>query len=106
MARLFGATLATGMPHATMEYGNMLDFLFNTGRALSTERLGKLLHQIPALSPEEREYVKAAFGRYASGGISKEEATKVIHGLAFNGADNLDAAEVEKVRLKILSFFV
>ncbi|MDP3975035.1 MAG: hypothetical protein Q8P88_01985 [Candidatus Jorgensenbacteria bacterium] len=86
----------------------MFDLLFplKNQKALAVKKLDKLLREISALSPEEREYVKAAFGRYQANGISKLEAEKVIHDLKLNFRDNLDPSEVEKIRLKIFSFFV
>lgn len=85
----------------------IFDFLSpSSGKHLSKEKLDALLRQISALSPEEREYVKAVFGRYLSEGISKEEAARAIRDLRINASDNLDAGEVEKIKLKILSFFV
>lgn len=73
---------------------------------MNAKNLEKLLKEISALSPEEREYVKAAFGRFQENGISKLEAEQVIRGLKLNFKDTLDPTEVEKVKLKILSFFV
>lgn len=85
----------------------MFDIFFPPkGKALQTKKLEKLLKEISALSPEEREYVKAAFARFQENGISKLEAEQVIRGLKLNFRDNLDPAEVAKIRLKILSFFV
>ncbi|GEM_PF-2151675 len=75
-------------------------------KALQIKKLEKLLKEISALSPEEREYVKAAFGRFQANGISKLEAEQVIRGLKFNFKDTLEPGEVEKIKLKILSFFV
>ena len=86
----------------------MFDIFFpqKRRRTLNEEKLEKLLREISVLSPEEREYVKAAFGHYRENGISKLEAEEVINNLKFNFRDNLDAAEVEKIKLKISSFFV
>lgn len=69
------------------------------------EKLEKLLAEISALSPEEREYVEAAFSRFQENGISKLEAEQVIRGLKLNYRDTLEQGEVEKIKLKILSFF-
>ncbi|MFH0806466.1 MAG: hypothetical protein V1885_01960 [Candidatus Brennerbacteria bacterium] len=85
----------------------MFDIFFPLKRkALAAEKLDKLLREIPALSPEEREYVEAAFGRFQANGISKLEAEQVIRGLKINYKDSLEQSEVEKIKLKILSFFV
>jgi len=86
----------------------MLDLLFPFGnrKTLQMKKLDKMLREISALSSEEREYVKAAFGRFQANGISKLEAEQVIRGLKLNFKDNLDPGEVEKIKLKILSFFV
>ncbi|MEK7629949.1 MAG: hypothetical protein AAB432_01015 [Patescibacteria group bacterium] len=78
---------------------------FSSDKTLYREKLGILLNQISALSPEEKEYVKAIFGKYAADGISKFEAEKAIRELKFNFSDNLDSTEVEKIKIKILSFF-
>lgn len=75
-------------------------------KALAMEKLEKLLAEISALSPEEREYVKAAFGRYQANGVSKLEAEQAIRDLKLNFRDALETNEVEKIKLKILSFFV
>ena len=75
-------------------------------KALAIKKLDKLLREITALSPEEREYVEAAFSRFQSNGISKLEAEQVIRGLKLNFKDTLEQSEVEKIKLKILSFFV
>ncbi|MBI5732404.1 hypothetical protein HY967_00385 [Candidatus Jorgensenbacteria bacterium] len=80
-------------------------FSFSSSKSLSKEKLNTLLHQITALSPQEREYVKAAFSRFITGGISKAEAERTVRQLKLNFADNLDAGEVERIKLKILSFF-
>lgn len=85
----------------------MFDIFFPLKRkALAANKLEKLLKEIPALSPEEREYVRAAFGRYQENGISKLEAEQVIRDLKLNYRDTLEQSEVEKIKLKILSFFV
>lgn len=74
-------------------------------KAFAAKKLDTLLREISALSPEEREYVKAAFSRFQANGISKLEAEQVIRGLKLNLKDELDSAEIEKIKLKILSFF-
>ena len=79
--------------------------LFSSGKSLSKEKLNQLLYQISALSPEEREYVKAIFNKYSSGGVSVAEARKAVNELKFNYSDNLDPTEVERVKQKILGFF-
>ncbi|MDI6734201.1 MAG: hypothetical protein QMD50_01765 [Patescibacteria group bacterium] len=76
------------------------------GKALSRKKLDRLLHQISALSPQEREYINGIFARFLSNGISKQEAQKAIHQLKLNIGDSIDPAELEKIKLKILSFFV
>lgn len=81
-------------------------FPFANKKTLQMKKLDTMLREITALSPEEREYVKAAFSRFQANGISKLEAEQVIRGLKLNFRDNLDPAEVEKIRWKILSFFV
>lgn len=57
------------------------------------------------MSPQEREYVMAAFSKYLSGGLEKWEAEKILRGLKLNFYDNLDPYEVEKIKQKILSAF-
>ncbi|MBI2278904.1 MAG: hypothetical protein HYU81_02480 [Candidatus Brennerbacteria bacterium] len=86
----------------------MFDIFFprRDQKAMNAKNLEKLLKEISALSPEEREYVKAAFSRFQTNGISKLEAEQAIRNLKLNFRDTLDPAEVEKVKLKILSFFV
>ena len=85
----------------------MFDIFFPLKRkALAVKKMDTLLREIAALSPEEREYVKAAFGRFQANGISKLEAEQVIRGLKLNFKDTLEQSEVEKIKLKILSFFV
>lgn len=85
----------------------MFDIFFPLKRkALAMEKLEKLLKEISALSPEEREYVKVAFARFQENGISKLEAEQVIRDLKLNYRDTLEQSEVEKIKLKILSFFV
>ena len=89
-------------------YANtMFDFLLggSSGKKLTLKKLDKELREIAALSPEEREYVKAALSRYLSGGISKMEAEHAVRQLKLNFKDNLDAIEAEKVRQKILGYF-
>lgn len=72
---------------------------------LYKDKLEKLLREIPELSPQEREYVKALFSKVESGGIEKWEAEKLLKGMKLNFKDNLDRIEVEKVKQKILSAF-
>lgn len=79
--------------------------IFFSSKSISKTRLDKMLRKISALSPEEREYVKAVFSKYTSGGISKSEAEKVIRQLKMNFSDNLDSSEVEKIKQKILGYF-
>lgn len=69
------------------------------------EKLEKLLKEIPELSPQEREYVKALFGKFAPQGITKFEAEKIIREMKLNFKDSLDSAEAEKIKNKILSAF-
>lgn len=69
------------------------------------EKLEKLLKEIPELSPQEREYVKALFGKVSFEGITKFEAEKIIREMKLNFKDNLDSFEAEKVKNKILSVF-
>lgn len=69
------------------------------------EKLEKLLKEIPELSSQEREYVKAFFGKVASQGITKFEAEKIIREMKLNFKDNLDSSETEKIKNKILSVF-
>ena len=83
----------------------MLDFLFSPGKSISRSKLDKMLRAIPALSPQEREYVKAVFGKFLSNGISRLEAEKVIRGMKFNFSDNLDSSEVQRVKERMLGFF-
>lgn len=87
----------------------MLDFLFspflNNSKSISKEKLEKLLREISALSPEEREYIKAIFSKYQTNGISKGEVEQAISRLKMNYSDNLDSSEVEKIKQKLLSFF-
>jgi len=72
---------------------------------LSREKLKNLLKEIPQLSPQEREYVKALFEKFITGGITKSEAEQVIRKMKLNFADELDYFEVEKIKEKIMSFF-
>ncbi len=80
--------------------------LGNTGKKLQLKRMDAMLREIAALSPDEREYVKATFGKYLADGVTKEEAERAIRELKLNLQDSLDPDEVERVRMKILSFFV
>jgi hypothetical protein len=74
-------------------------------KTLYRDRLKKLLLEIPQLSPQEREYVKALFEKFMTGGITKTEAEKVIRAMKMNFSDELDSSEVEKIKNKILGFF-
>ena len=86
---------------------SILDVLLGgSGKSLRVKELDKMLKTISALSPEEREYVKAVFGKFMNNGISKMEAEETIRNLKLDHMDNIDAVELEKIRLKILSFFV
>ncbi len=85
----------------------IFDFLsHSTGKHLPMKKLDKMLREIRALSPEEREYVKAVFSRYQTNGITKEEANRAVRTLLENMKDTLTHGEAEKVKMKILSFFV
>ena len=83
----------------------MLEFLFSPSKSISKSKLDKMLRGISALSPQEREYVKAVFGKFSSNGISRLEAERVIRGMRFNLSDSLDPTEVQRIRDKILGFF-
>lgn len=83
------------------------DFITTTGgKHIYGEKLDRLLHEISALSPSEREYVKAVFGRFQAEGISKEEAEQAIHELFENASDDISHEEAEKIKQKILAYFV
>jgi len=67
------------------------------------EKLEKLLREIPELSSQEKEYVKACFSKFLTGGIDKWEAEKVIRELKLNLKDEIDSSEIEKIKAKIMS---
>jgi len=80
-------------------------FGFGSSKRIYKDKLKSLLNQISILSPQEREYVKAVFSKYASNGISREEAEKAIRELKINASDNIDAEELQRIKEKILGFF-
>jgi hypothetical protein len=82
-----------------------MSWFFSSGKILYQDKLKSLLNEISALSPEEREYVKAVFSRYASNGISREEAEKAIRQMKLNFSDNIDSQELQRIKEKILGFF-
>lgn len=73
--------------------------------SITKNTLNQLLREIAILSAEEREYVKAVFGKYLSGGISKWEAEQAIRQMQINYQDTLSAEEVGKIKEKILAAF-
>ena len=72
---------------------------------LTKQSLDHLLHEIDILSAEEREYVKAVFGKYMSDGVSKREAEQAIHQLQINQRDGLSPEEVARIKETILEYF-
>lgn len=87
----------------------MFDFLFGSSglsKKIYKEKLRNLLNQISALSPQEKEYIKAVFAKYAANGISRQEAEKAIRELKLNASDNIDSQELQRIKEKILGFFV
>jgi hypothetical protein len=86
----------------------LLDILFpaSAGKRMKLADLDRELKEMTVLSPDEREYMKATFSKYLANGISKLEAEQAIRGLRLNFKDNLDQNEVEKVKRKLLAFFV
>jgi hypothetical protein len=85
----------------------IFDFLSTSGsKHLPAKKLEKMLREMHALSTGDREYIKGVFSRYESGGVSKDEAMHAIHTLLEDMHDRITHEEAEKVKMKILSFFV
>lgn len=86
----------------------IIDTLFgiHPQKAMRQDQLDQVLRETTWLSPADREYLKAAFSKYLANGISKEEAAKEFLELRKNYKDAITDMEIEKLKQKIMSFFL
>lgn len=75
-------------------------------KVMQIDGLDRVLRETTWLSPADREYLKAAFGRYLKDGITKEEAAKEFAELKKNYKDAINDLEIEKLKAKVMSFFL
>ncbi|MDO8469878.1 MAG: hypothetical protein Q7S84_02540 [bacterium] len=86
----------------------IIDALFGMSKqkAMRLNQLEAVLRETTWLSPADREYLKAAFGKYLKDGVTKEEAAKEFLELRKNYKDAITDTEIEKLKAKIMSFFL
>ncbi|HEY4496615.1 MAG TPA: hypothetical protein VI432_00490 [Candidatus Paceibacterota bacterium] len=74
---------------------------------MTRTQMFKLVKELIWLQPAKQEYIKAHIERYMSGGLTKYEAEKMFIELQrINHRDILTRQDLEKIKLKILGFFV
>jgi hypothetical protein len=85
-----------------------MDELFgkSTKKAMRPDQLSRILEETTWLSPADREYLKAAFSKWIKDGITKEEAAREFLDLRKNYKDSISDIEIEKLKQKVLSFFL
>ncbi len=83
----------------------IFDLLGASSKKIYRKDFNKALHQISALSPKEKAYIKEVFKSSLGGGLSKFEIKKRCGQLMHKTGDLLEPSEVKKIRDKLLKYF-